>query len=222
MSQSVTLDASPSLPYHPEKVNQLTHGLGFALTVPGALAVIVTAATVCDTVSFWGCVVFALTMMGVYGASTLSHSFDDKPEVKNLWRVLDQVAIYAFIAGCFTPFALTHARHSFGITALTLMWTMCIAGMVRRVWRRGKPLNMVDIVFSITAGWIPVVTVLEMLTVGGATGLTLVFTGAVAYLIGIYFLMNDHRSPYWHAIWHLCTMTGTICHYAFLMLFIIC
>ncbi|QDT63551.1 PAQR family membrane homeostasis protein TrhA [Calycomorphotria hydatis] len=222
MSQAVSFSASPSVPYHPEKVNQLTHGLGFALTVPAAICAIIAASSSCDTVGFWGCVVFGITMMGVYGASTLSHSFDDKPAVKDLWRVLDQVAIYAFIAGCFTPFALTYARHPFGITALVLMWVMCLAGMARRILRRGKPLNSLDIAFSVTAGWIPVVTLLDMITAGGAIGLTLVFTGALAYLVGIYFLMNDHRSPYWHAVWHLCTMTGTACHYAFLMLFIIC
>ena len=63
-----------------------------------------------------GCAVYALTLIGVYCFSTLSHSFSS-PSPKRLFRVLDQGFIYLLIVGTYTPFALTHLRS--GVVAVS-------------------------------------------------------------------------------------------------------
>ena len=37
--------------------------------------------------------------------------------------------------------------------------------------------------------------------------------GGVAYTIGTVFLMQDHRHPYLHALWHIFVIAASACHF---------
>ena len=60
-----------------ETANQWTHGLGLALSLIGGVALVSTAATSGDWERIVGSAIYALTLIGLYAASTLSHSFSD-------------------------------------------------------------------------------------------------------------------------------------------------
>ena len=66
---------------------------------------------------FIGTVVFTLTMLTVYLASTLYHAW---PQTlgKYVLQVLDHSAIFLLIAGTYTPFALGPLRGASGITGV--------------------------------------------------------------------------------------------------------
>jgi len=219
MSQSLSLQKSGSVSVPPERLNQMTHAFGFALTVPASIVLIADSVAHCDLVTTAGCAIYGLTLMGTYFASTMSHSFDDRPATKDLWRVIDQVFIFSLIAGSYTPFALVHARHAAGFLALGLMWILCLAGMIMRVMRRGKMLTGAEVAFCIAIGWVPLLTLPEIVSTGGYSGFGLVIAGGALYTGGTYFLMNDHRHPFMHPVWHLCTIAGSGCHYLFLLFY---
>ncbi|QDT36945.1 PAQR family membrane homeostasis protein TrhA [Stratiformator vulcanicus] len=219
MSQSISVYESGSLFVRPERLNQITHAFGFALTIPAAIALVSSAVVHSDAATAIGCLVYSITLCGTYLASTLSHSFDDRPAVKDMWRVIDQVFIFSLIAGSYTPFAIVHAPHTAGIAALIAMWVLCIGGMIMRIVRRGKPLTAAEVGYCLMIGWVPLVTLPEIMSTGGIPGFSLVIAGGVLYTGGTFFLMNDHRHPAMHAVWHLCTIGGGMCHYFFLLLF---
>ena len=92
-----------------EALNQWTHGLGFALSLPAGWWLVSSAAVRGNEWLWIGCVVYAVSQSLLYAASTLSHSVH-----RGIWRhrfrTLDQVCIFLFLAGGFTPFGLTYLR----------------------------------------------------------------------------------------------------------------
>ncbi len=65
-------------------------------------------------------------------------------------------------------------------------------------------------------GWAALIAVrpiLEALPVGGIVWLV---AGGLCYTGGIVFYAQD-RKPYMHALWHLCVLAGSVCHYVTVM-----
>src|SRR6476620_5199673 len=92
-----------------ELVHTITHGVGLLLSIGGAFVLVIRTLFSGDAWRITGCSVFALALIAVYAASTLSHSIVE-PRLKRVFRILDQSFIYLLIAGTYTPFALEYLR----------------------------------------------------------------------------------------------------------------
>ncbi|HWT66124.1 MAG TPA: hemolysin III family protein, partial [Terracidiphilus sp.] len=100
--------------------NAITHGVGAALAIAGAMYLIVvsthgTARTVV------GCTVFATTLVLVYVCSTLYHSLV-RTRARHVFQVVDHAAIYLLIAGTYTPFTLIALKGRVGWTLFGVEW----------------------------------------------------------------------------------------------------
>src|SRR6185295_20111958 len=90
-----------------ELANGITHGIGLALSLIG-FGVLMALAIIRGTA--WhivGCTVFGLSLVALYSASTLYHSFH-LPRARRVLKILDHAAIYVLIAGTYTPFTLVN------------------------------------------------------------------------------------------------------------------
>jgi hemolysin III len=200
----------------PETANQWTHAGGFVLSLAAAGYLLPTACSSGDVLRILGCAVYALTLVGLYAASTLSHSFDD-PVRRNYYRMLDQVCIFLLVVGTYTPFGLVYALDGGWWLVLAAMWTVALMGIVKRL-RSGT--ESVPIAYFLVLGWLPVPVIWRIFEVGQLPGLGLVVAGGLAYSGGTWFLANDHRRPYYHAVWHLCTITGSALHFFYVLQYV--
>jgi hemolysin III len=198
--------------WHPERANQWTHAAGFLFSLIAGGLMLSAVWTTPDPLRIAGVAVYVFAMIALYAASTLSHSFEEGPH-REFYRMLDQVCIFLFMAACFTPFALTHLRGPFGYMILAVMWGLAVTGSCIRVRGRSKTL---PIALFIPLGWLPVLTIGRMYEVGQWSGLLLVLAGGLSYTGGFWFLANDHKRGWYHAAWHLSTISGTVFHYLFL------
>lgn len=86
------------------------HLAGFFAGVIGLVVLAIASLKHPDLRHFWACLIFGLTGLAVFGASTLYHFMNDgfkiSPKFENLLHSLDHFAIYLFIAGSYTPFLL--------------------------------------------------------------------------------------------------------------------
>jgi hemolysin III len=199
-----------------EVANQWTHGLGFVLTLAAAALMLTATVSKPSSPRFIGCAIYLFGLVGTYAASTLSHSFVN-PDRRNLFRLLDQVCILLLAAGSYTPFGLVHLANGWWLLLLTLIWTLALTGIVIRCW---KGAGSVSFLFFALLGWLPVLSLGEVWQLAGSTGLGLVLAGACAYTGGLWFLVNDHRHTYLHAVWHICTIIGSGCHFLFLQWYV--
>jgi hemolysin III len=219
MSQAIEV-SGPVLPSATapasETANQVTHALGLGLSLLGAAVLMSTAVSSGDPYRITGCGVYALTLVALYAASTLSHSFADTGR-RTFYRMLDQVCIFLLVVGTYTPFGLVHARHGAWSLVLIGMWLYALVGIGIRVRRPGETLRPL---FFLMMGWLPVPILFRAYEVGQSTGLVMILAGGMAYTGGLWFLVNDHKHPYYHAVWHLCTIAGSLLHFLFVLQYV--
>ncbi len=206
----------PSIPE--ETANQLTHGLGLVLSLAGAAVLVSSAKTHSDRLQYVGCCIYAASLVALYGASTLSHSFT-APRARQFFRMLDQVCIFLLIAGTFTPFALSYFRHGW-LWGLTLvMWGLTTVGIFFKIcFRRFR--NVTTAAYVLLA-WIPVIAIHEIVHVMPAGALALIAAGGALYMAGVFFLLHDEKVPYFHAVWHVLVVSASVCHYFAVMFYVI-
>ena len=209
---SVTPDKDEPLHHLGEAIaNSVTHGLGLLASLVALPILIIEAAGRGKTIEIVGAIVFGASLVVLYGASTIYHSFAHSP-ARRLLRLIDHSAIYVLIAGSYTPFALGPLRGRFGNILLVSIWAMAIAGVVLKS-RRGFGRPWLSTAMYIGMGWISVLAIRPLITHVGAAGVWWLFAGGLCYTGGVVFYATDKRLRYGHAVWHLFVLAGSTCHF---------
>jgi hemolysin III len=195
---------------HEELWNALTHGLGAVLSVAGGAVLITLAALKGNSWQLASAIVFTISLILLYTASTLYHSTPDG-NVKNRLKVFDHCAIYILIAGSYTPFALIGLREHGGWWLFGIIWALAVAGVIFKLFYTGR-FELVSTLIYIGMGWLAIFAIKPMIEQINATTLIWLFSGGAAYTLGTFFYMSK-KIPYTHSIWHMFVLTGSTCHY---------
>ena len=196
----------------PEEIaNSLSHGLGVLLALAAAPVLIVAAARLDKAANIVGASVFAITMILLYSSSTLYHALPPG-RAKSLCAKFDHGAIYLFIAGTYTPFALGVLNGAWGWTLFSLIWGLAAMGLALKAFDKlTHPLLSTGL--YLTMGWLVAIAAVLLLERVSTAGLLWLVAGGIAYTAGVVFYLTDARLKFGHFIWHLFVMTGTACHF---------
>jgi len=201
-----------------EIANSVTHGLGAVASVAAGSALVVLAILRGDAWLAAGSAVFGATLVALYTISTLYHAIP-KPAVKARLKVADHCAIYALIAGTYTPFMLGGLRGGWGWALFGVIWGLATAGMVFKLFFTGRFRRLSTAVY-IAMGWLVVIAAKPIAEALPGSVLAWLAAGGIAYTAGTAFYHN-RRIPYSHAIWHLFVMAGSASHAVALALLIL-
>lgn len=201
-----------------EVANTLTHGLGLILSIIGFFALVVLAALRGDPVLITGCVVYGLSLVILYGASTIYHSATSL-ELKKLLQVVDHCCIYLLIAGTYTPFGLVLLDGPLGPTLLAGIWTLAVAGMVLKVIF-GNRFPILTVTSYVIMGWLGVFAIQPLFQAFGGVTVALTVAGGLAYTVGVVFFPWKSIRHH-HAIFHVFVMAGSIIHYIAVAFFVL-
>jgi len=193
-----------------ELANSASHVLGLLLAAV-ALSVLAADLAPIDSMRRTGALVFALTMLLVYLASSAYHAMP-VGRVKGWLQRLDHAAIYLFIAGSYTPFALRNVQGDASWTIFGAVWAAATLGMALKLLNRLRhPGLSVAIFFAF--GWLALLAAKPVVDHLSTQGVTLVIGGGLAYTAGMVFLLLDERVRYAHLVWHLFALAGSTCHF---------
>ncbi len=201
-----------------EFANTITHGFGLALSIVGFAVLLVLAGLRGDAISITGCVVYGLSLVILYAASTMYHSAT-APELKEILRVLDHCGIYLLIAGSYTPFGLLILKGPLGQNLLIGIWAFAIIGILLKLVKRDRFIA-VSVVSYVIMGWIGVFAIQPLLEAIGVIPIVLIVAGGIAYSVGVIFFAW-HRLPHNHAIFHVFVLAGSMLHYAAVVLYVV-
>lgn len=203
--------------YAGERFNGYSHLLGLALAAIGAALLLYKTLGAGDLAKAAAAIVFSLSMLALYAASTLFHS--TRGAAKLFWQRADHCAIYALIAGTYTPLALVTLEGAVGWTLLGVVWTAAIAGIVRelRVGEGAKP----SVLVYLGMGWLGLLAAVPVATRLETEGLAWLLAGAVFYTAGTIFYRNPRGFRHAHGTWHLFVLGGTASHYVAIAGFIL-
>ena len=158
-----------------------------------------------------GIAVFAATMLALYLSSTLYHALP-AGRAKGVILKFDHGAIFFFIAGSYTPFALGATGGAWGWTLFTLVWLVAVAGaMLKAFDRLAHPWLSTGL--YLLMGWLVLLVAVPLATRLPAQAVVLLVAGGLAYTAGLVFYMLDARIRYAHAVWHCFVASGTGCHF---------
>ncbi|MBQ7185682.1 MAG: hemolysin III family protein [Alphaproteobacteria bacterium] len=193
-----------------EAMNILTHGIGIGLALAGLTLLVVFAAMYGNAWSVVSCAIFGVTMFTLYFGSTMCHAtIGQKSEC--FFEVWDSVAIYALIAGTYTPFLLVNLRGPLGWTVFGILWAIVIFGAVVKIRNPHQQPKWVVALYLIM-GWALLFILPAMLRNIPSRGLWFILAGGLSYSIGVVFYLW-RRLKFSHTIWHLFVIGGTVCFF---------
>ncbi|MFA6619810.1 MAG: hemolysin III family protein [Bacilli bacterium] len=194
--------------------NSISHGAGTVLTLIFGPFLIIKAAKSGDVWSIVACSIFVFALLCLYTFSCLYHGLH-KNIGKKVLRVMDHDMVFVLIMGTYAPYSLISLRQ------FSQGWCWGIFGPCILLGIIGIVLNSCDLkkfaIFSmidyILMGWIIVISMypLSLSMKGFFPGVFLLLMGGISYTVGaVLYGVGKKRSPWWHTVFHVFVLIGTI------------
>jgi hemolysin III len=199
--------------YPGERLNGYSHLFGLLLALSAAAALLAKTVPTGDPARIAGALVFSLSAVALYAASTLFHS--TRGRRKRMWERADHCAIYLLIAGTYTPFALVTLQGPWGGLLLATIWGVALFGIRRELapQAEGGTPKKPSLPLYIGMGWLGVLAAVPLAARLDAAGLAWLLAGGVLYTAGTVFYRNRWGYRHAHGAWHLFVLAGTASHY---------
>ena len=140
-----------------EIANSITHGLGLIASIAALPILLIKARSSSDPSAVVGATIFGLSLILLYGASTVYHALP-LSNAKRYFRVVDHSAIYLLIAGTYTPFALGPLRGPWGTALLVVIWALAVGGVASKLIV-GLRLRHASTAMYLVMGWLIIVAI---------------------------------------------------------------
>jgi len=200
-----------------EIFNAVSHGIGAGLGIAALVLMIIFAVTGAGTaIDIVGVCIFGATLIILYTISTIYHSLTNE-KAKKIFRILDHCSIYVLIAGTFTPicFSLIDTVGYKMIILVSAIWAAAILGIVLYACFP-KKLKVLHVALYLVMGWSIMFLAKDFiagLRVANAMAtLYFLLAGGIAYTVGVIFYAFK-KVPYFHSVFHLFVLGGSICHF---------
>ena len=204
----------------------ITHFIGMFMAAFSALPLLLKLGSNPDKIHIISLMVFIISMVCLYGASTLYHSLKLSERGTKIFRKIDHMMIFVLIAGTYTPICLIVLDKSVGIPLLVLVWSIAVVGIfIKALWINCP--KWFSSVLYIAMGWVCVLAFTQIINSLSREGFLWLLAGGIIYTIGgvIYALKLqpfNARHKYFgsHEIFHLFVMAGSICHFIVMYKFV--
>ena len=196
-----------------EKANTLTHLLPLIATlalVYPLLRLSIAYGGVSPALTIVGVSLFLAGMILMFASSTLYHAAMN-PVRKARLRVFDHVAIYAMIAGSYSPICLTVIGGWVGWALFIFLWTCVVAGIVWKVKAVGRHPRL-SLLLYLLMGWVALVVIVPIWRNISHIAFAWIIAEGLFYTIGSYFFHHDEQHAYFHAVWHVFIVLGAASH----------
>lgn len=190
--------------------NILTHGIGIGLALAALSLLVVFASLKGDAWAIVSCAIFGVTMFTLYFGSTFCHAMTGRKS-ESFFEIWDSIAIYALIAGTYTPFLLVNLRGALGWTVFGILWAIVIFGAVMKIRDpKNQPKWMVAL--YLVMGWTLLFILPAMIRNIPVRGLWFILAGGLSYSFGVIFYLW-RKLKFSHMIWHLLVIAGSVCFF---------
>lgn len=208
-----------------EPVNALTHFLGFLMSIPILIALVKKAMKETSPTAIIAFLIFGISLLLLYGASTIYHTLNISPKGTALLRRIDHMMIFILIAGTYTPVCLIPLRGKWGWTLLAAVWGFAIAGILLKIFWLNAP-RWFSTLLYVVMGWLVLVAFVPLEKAIPFSGIVLLAAGGITYTIGalIYAIKwSKLKLKYFgfHEIFHLFVMGGTALHVLFMFQYVL-
>jgi len=169
--------------------------------------------------------IFAGSVALMLATSAAYHRITWSPRVRPWMRRLDHAAIYALIAGTYTPVGLLMLEGRLQVLVLSVVWTgAAVATLLKLAWVDGP--KWISAAIAIALGWVGIVAMPELLRTGGVTPVALIAAGGVAYTLGAIVYARQRPDPVpsvfgYHELFHALTLVALALQYVAISFYVV-
>ncbi|WP_194822806.1 hemolysin III family protein [Micromonospora sp. S-DT3-3-22] len=163
------------------------------------------------------CLIYSVTVCGLFGTSALYHRRVWSERGYQIMRRMDHSMIFVFIAGTYTPLCVLLLDRPTAVLMLGLVWGGALAGVaVKLIWPHAP--RWVSAPLYLALGWVSVAILPQILRQGGVAVLVLLAVGGAIYSVGAVFYALRRPNPWptvfgHHEFFHACTLIAALCHH---------
>ncbi|WP_170311620.1 PAQR family membrane homeostasis protein TrhA [Vallitalea okinawensis] len=200
-----------------EPINALSHLLGVCLSCLGLILMIFQSYINNSLLQFIGSLIFGLSLIALYTASTVYHWIKGTDHVERFLRKLDHTMIYVLIAGTYTPICLITLNGPIGWGLLALVWGLALLGIVTKLLWLNAP-RWLYTGFYVALGWVAVFFLMPLYDALPSEGFFWLLAGGILYTVGALIYATK---PKWitlgsfgfHEIFHVFIILGSLSHF---------
>lgn len=207
-----------------EIANSITHGIGVIFSIVALTLMIVVAAIYGNACQVVSVSIYGTTLLLLYTSSTLYHALAFT-KAKKIFKVFDHASIYLLIAGTYTPFTLIILRQDgmIGWIIFGLIWGLAILGIILSTIFINR-FRVLKTILYILMGWMIIFAMPNIINImnsqNAMNGVYLLVAGGILYTVGtIFYLFKNIK--YFHSIWHLFVLAGTVCHFVSVLIYLL-
>lgn len=192
-----------------EVFNTSTQIVGVVFGIIALIFLLQPSITHNNQIRFLGNLIYGITLILMFLSSGLHHGFFFTKAKKVLY-ILDNAAIFVFIAGTFTPLSLNLLHGTLQSISLIFVWLFAVFGIFYSIFYIYK--SKVPVFMYLAFGWVGLLIMYPLLKQTSITILSLFVIGGLFYSLGTLFLKSK-KIPYHHGIWHIFIITAVVCHF---------
>ena len=193
-----------------ERYNTISALVGAIAAISGVAWLVTLAVLHGDPWKIASFSIYGVTLIAVYVFATFYHGSNG--QAKAVFSKLDHLSIYLLIAGTYTPFTLVTLRDSVGWPIFGIIWGMALFGIVLD-FMPNKGSRLFRVVTYLVIGWLIVVALGPLMRALPMAGFYCIVLGGLFYTVGVVFYLLDKKVSYFHAIWHIFVLAGSISHF---------
>lgn len=197
--------------------NTITHLFGLIMVIIGIpfLFIYDNELTYLSKLSL---ILFSLGLILVYLSSTLYHYITDI-QLKRKFQIFDHISIYYLILGSYAPVCLITLYNSSGFIIFLIISLLAVTGTFIKIFSKQKIDNISLLVYLIM-GWLIIFDIQTLFELISFNAKILLIASGLSYTIGVFFYYFD-RIKFFHSIWHIFVLNGSLLHYIFVLIYII-
>jgi hemolysin III len=192
--------------------DKAVHILGIGAAIPAAILLVSFSAQSGDRLKLTAILLYIAglgAMLGCSAAYNLVREHWCRPAL----RRCDHAAIFAMIAGSYTPFTLLSLSGGWSVGLTAIIWSLALAGIALKLWGPSRGMRTLSVLPYLLLGWIGLSAIFPLLTALGPQTFSLIVLGGIFYSVGVLFHMWDSL-PFQNAIWHGFVLAAATVHFA--------
>ncbi len=204
---------SPHAPAKPRWRGRI-HQVAFFVSIPAGIVLVALAE---DRAARIATIVYAVSLMAVFGSSAAYHRGDWTPKALRRMKRLDHSMIFVLIAGSYTPIALLVLHGPWTIVILSVVWAGAVVGITLKLIRIDG-FSVLTAVLYMAMGWFALVALPQLVHTMPPPALVLTIVGGLLYTAGAITFAVRRPDPApavfgYHEIWHAFMVAAAACHF---------
>ena len=201
-----------------ERINVVSHFIGLILSAFALVFLAIKAVKNGDSVTIVSAIIYGVSLILLYTASTLYHN-SVKEKLRKRLNVFDHASIFILIAGSYTPYLLISLKNTFGFHFFIFIWIVAIIGVVLKLFFFGK-YEILSTIMYVAMGWVVVFIIKSLMKNIPVNGIYWLWVGGILYTIGaVIYSINKIKMN--HAIFHIFVLLASISHFISIYFYVI-